>query len=791
MYNPTTDTLTATRLEDVGIATFNAVISTASINLTSPTFYNSIVNFTGTTASTISLPDPITNTRNNIYLGTSIQIFNNTNQEQTIQTSANILGVYGSNATTIPLPENSWYKLVVDGSNWRINERSSNLTYPIQLSVNTDYSAYDYLVNATTRFAPTTALTATIPSPASASGGSSAHTTMNIYNNSDHVLTLLTTGIDIRGKYGRSSGGGANNTIPMPPHSSVVLYSNGTNWVANERSYNPTYFITLSTPSTDASTFNYFSDATINISSTAVTNNILVIPPPNRNEIDNATITFSNTSVYSISLSITAGTFAGKYGSGTTTYPIPANTSVQMVTDGTNWLVQGRTGSPVYHFLPNGTNLTWTSSPQYLDSVIEFVPPDSPLITQTPLSGTATQSGYVITISSSTGTISIGSVLNFNSRRIIVRAQLTGTAGGVGTYLVSVSQNVGVAVSYTGFGGTGSVGANVFSILNAQTANIPSFTPDGAVNVATTISVATGTAGIASNPFYVLSGTGSGSSCLCSTAVNGTSALVGVPYFSTSGTTITIPTAPTSTNRMITFINTSNNPVNITTTGGGGLFTGLFGQIPTSNGVFAPNYFLRPSERVVLMSDGTHWETQQGTSLSGARSFIMPSSFNTSIVDRTITTLTSLAVSDLTYSSLYGVQLISNTFTNVYPFPISVCISVNLSWGNAQVSPGTTTTIPQRLLSIVPNNAGSGVGTLNSNINYMNYPATISASTPNTISPITGAISQNSSSVITLRPGETIAVGAGKVNGLSAGGGPPFSYETLLQGTTIYIQRVA
>jgi hypothetical protein len=150
-----------------------------------------------------------------------------------------------------------------------------------------------------------------------------------------------------------------------------------------------------------------------------------------------------------------------------------------------------------------------------------------------------------------------------------------------------------------------------------------------------------------------------------------------------------------------------------------------------------------------------------------------------------------LAVSDLTYSSLYGVQLISNTFTNVYPFPISVCISVNLSWGNAQVSPGTTTTIPQRLLSIVPNNAGSGVGTLNSNINYMNYPATISASTPNTISPITGAISQNSSSVITLRPGETIAVGAGKVNGLSAGGGPPFSYETLLQGTTIYIQRVA
>jgi len=791
VYNPTTDTLTATRLDDVGIATFNAVISTASINLTSPAFYNSIVNFTGTTASTITLPSPITNTRNNIYLGTSIQIFNNTSQQQTIQTTANILGVYGSQLLTIPLPENSWYKLVVDGTNWRINERSSNLTYQLPLSVNTDFSAYDYLRNATTRFAPTTALTATIPSPVSASGGSSGQTTMNIINNSDHVLTLLSpSSIDFRGKYGRG-GGGTNDTIPMPPHSSVVLFSNGTFWFANERSYNPTYFITLSSVSTDASTFNFFSDATINISSTAVTNNILVIPPPTRGEIENATITFFNTSVYIIALSINAGTFAGKYGSGTTTYPVPANTSVRIVTDGTNWLVQERSGNPIFNFLPNGTTLTWTSSLEYLDSIIELVQPDSDLITKTPISGTASQSVYTLTVTASTGTISIGSIITLSGRRLIVRAQLTGTAGGTGTYLVNFPQSI-ASTSYTGFGGTGSVSSGTLSVNASQITNIPLFTPSGAVNPATTISVATATA-VASNPFYVLSGTGSGTSCGSSASTNSTLNQTGIAYFSTSGSTINIPPATTSVNQMITFNNNSNNPVNLTTSAGTALFTGLFGQITGSGtfpGTFPNNYFLRPSESVVLMSDGTNWETQIGTSLSGARSFILPASVNTSTADKTINTLTNFAVSDLTYSSLYGVQLTSNVFANAYPFPISVSISVNLSWGNALVSLGTTTTIPQRILSIQPNNAGSGVGSTNSNINYLNFPATISSSSPNTFSPISGTINQNSSSVLTLKPGETIVVGAGKINGLS-GTGPPSAFETILQGTTVYIQRIS
>jgi hypothetical protein len=552
-------------------------------------------------------------------------------------------------------------------------------------------------------------------------------------------------------------------------------------WFANERSYNPTYFITLSSASTDASSFNYFSDATINISSTAV-NHILVIPPPNRGEIDNATITFSNTSVYSITLSINAGTFAGKYGSGTTTYPVPANTSVQIVTDGTNWLVQERSGNPTFNFLPNGTTLTWTSSFEYLDSIIELVQPDSPLITQTPISGTATQTGYTLTTISTTGTISIGSIINFNSRRMIVRAQYTGTAGGIGTYLVSVSQSVGATTAYTGFGGTGAVGSGTFTMGTLQTANIPSFTPSGAVNPATTISVATSTS-IASNPFYVLSGTGSGSPCGSSCGTNSPVTIGTISYFSTSGTTINIPPATTSVNQMITFNNNSNNPVNLTTSAGTALFTGLFGQIPGSTGVFPNNYFLRPSESVVLMSDGTNWETQIGTSLSGARSFIVPQAFVVSTADRSTATLTGIYTSDLTYSSLYGIQNVGNTFTNVYPFPITISITANFNWGNALTT--GTTTCPQRIMTINSNNLLTGVGTTNNFLNIITIPFVLGGTAPSytLTSSMTGGITQSGSAIFTLKPGESINIGAGKANG--------GTNEQLNGGTTIYIQRIS
>jgi hypothetical protein len=793
VYNPTTDTLTSTRLEDVGISTFNAVISTASIDLTSPTFYNSIVNFTGTTASTIDLPDPITNTRNNIYLGTSIQIFNNTSQQQIIQTPVNILGVYGSNATTIPLPENSWYKLVVDGSNWRINERSSNLTYQLSLSVNTDYSTYDYLVNATTRFAPTTALTATIPSPVSASGGSSGHTTMNIINNSDHVLTLLTTGIDFRGKYGRSNSGvGTNNTIPLPPHSTMVLYSNGVHWVANERSYNPTYFITLSSASTDASTFNYFSDATVNISSTAVTNNILVIPPPNRNEIDNATITFSNTSVYSITLSITAGTFAGKYGSGTTTLIVPANCWVQLLTDGTNWVVDNR--SAVFNlFLYSGTTaFDWSTDYQYLDNQVELVPADDALNTSATITGSGTMAGYVFTFTALSGTgLGAGSIFSVDTsptRKYIILCQVGGTLGGIGDYLCNFAGTYASTVTITMRPNltTNSNGNLTQGALTTQTGiySTATFTT-GTPFAGMTVGIPTATV-MGNNPFYVIR-QNSGTSWFVSS--NSTGTLGATNWFGNRGNTITLPNPSNATGRTFTLINNSGTMTNITSAGGTALFGGRYGQMilntatVASNypvGAFPTNYLLRPNQTVVLKSDGTQWETQEGTSLGEQRAYCNSITFSTSASDGTVSANYPLYNYDQTFSNLSGLINITNgtspAWCNLYPFPITLQMTFSFTWAGIAVSGPV---LPSRNIILTCFGAGT-TGFTGTSINTLTIPCSVAS--PN-FTTIIGDNIQYYTSTITLRSFEVFTVQLSKRDGSGTARTTGFS--------TMFIKRLA
>jgi hypothetical protein len=610
------------------------------------------------------------------------------------------------------------------------------------------------------------------------SGGNAFYTgsKIKIFNDSSSVLALSGTGGVFSGAYGNGA-----STIPVPDNTWVVVLFDGTNYLINERSANITLQL-APTGSVDHSANANYTNATLRITPNAGTYTI-TIPSPDTQTSQNTTIRIINASnQFGFALSLNSGIFTGKYGSGLTTLNVPNNTIIELFSNGTNWVCQDRAGNISFTFLPNGTTLDWTSNLQFLDSIIEFVQPDSALITQTPLSGTATQSGNILTTVSTTGTISIGSIITLSTRRMIVSSQLTGTAGGIGTYLVNVSQTVGATTAYTGFGGTGTVGSGTFTMGTLQTANIPTFTPSGAVNPASTIGVATSTS-VASNPFYVLSGTGSGSSCGSSCATNSSFGIGTVAYFSTLGTTVNLPPATTSYNRMITFNNNSNNPVNLTTSAGTALFTGSYGQAQAGNFTFPNNFFLRPSETVVLMSDGTNWETQQGTSLSGARSFTLPQQTTVSSADRAVQALTNIYTSDLTYSSLYGVQNVSNVFSNRYPFPITVSITANISWGNALV--GGTTTCPQRLLQISSNNVGTGVGATNFAYNVLNVPFAIGGTAPSytLTSSMTGGITQTASAVFTLKSGENITISVGKVNG--------GTNEQINAGSTIFIQRIA
>lgn len=597
--------------------------------------------------------------------------------------------------------------------------------------------------------------------------------TIKIFNNSSSTLTLSGTGGVFSGDYGNGA-----STIIVPDNTWVVVLFDGSDYQINERSAYITYQL-APTASDDYSANANFTNATLRITPNAGTYTF-TIPLASTQTSHNTTIKIINGSnQYGFALSIASGIFTGKYGSGLTTLSVPANTIIELFSNGTNWICQDRAGNVAFQFLPDGNTLNWTSNFQYLDSCIEFVQPDNPVIVRTTISGTATQSGYILTTVSPTGAISIGSIITLSTRRMMVRAQLTGTAGGAGTYFMNVSQTVTLPTSYTGFGGTGTVTSGTFTMGTLQTANIPSFTPSGVVNPATTISVANGT-NIGSNPFYVLSGVGSGASCGCSCAPNSSATIGTITYFSTLGTTVNLPPATTSFNRTITFINNSNNPVNLNTSAGTALFTGLYGQVQTTTGVFPNNFFLRPSETVVLMSDGTNWETQSGTSMSGARIFVAPATQTITTNDRDVSSLTGIYISDLTFSSLYGMQMVGNTFTNYYPFTITVSISANINWGNALTT--GTSTCPQRLLSITTNSAGlTTTGKENEVLNILTFPFTLA--TGFMTSSVTSGLTQHTSSIFTLRSGETLTVNVGKSNG--------GTNEQINAGSSVFIQRIS
>ena len=596
---------------------------------------------------------------------------------------------------------------------------------------------------------------------------------IKIFNNSSSALTLSGTGGVFSGDYGNGA-----STILVPDNTWVVVLFDGSNYEINERSAYITYQL-APTASADYSANANYTNATLRITPNAGSYTF-TIPLASTQTSHNTTIKIINGSnQYGFALSVATGIFTGKYGSGLTTLSVPNNTIIELFSNGTNWICQDRAGNVGFQFLPDGNTLDWTSNFQYLDSIIEFVQPDNPVVTRTTISGFATQSGYVLTTGATTGTVSIGSIITLSARRMVVRAQLTGTAGGIGTYLMNVSQTVGSSTAYTGFGGTGTVSSGTFTMATLQTANIPTFTPSATVNTATTISVPDAT-NIGSNPFYVLSGTGGGGSCGCSCAPNSSVGIGTINYFSTSGTTINLPPATTSFNRMITLVNNSNNPVNLTTSAGTALFTGLYGQVQTTAGVFPNNFFLRPSETVVLMSDGTNWVTQSGTSMSGARIFAVSQTVTVSTADRAVSGLTNINTSDLTFSSLYGMQLLNNTFTNFYPFTITVSISANITWGNQLA--GGTATCPQRILSITSNRGGlTTTGRLNDTINYLTIPFTLAG--VNMTGSLSSGITQSANSIFTLKSGETITVNVGKANG--------GTNEQVNAGSSIFIQRIA
>jgi hypothetical protein len=83
--------------------------------------------------------------------------------------------------------------------------------------------------------------------------------------------------------------------------------------------------------------------------STTAVGNITWINPNNSNA-SNKLCTIFNTGQFQINLIITSGVFSGKYGSGGTQLIVPANTFVQIHSNGTNWRVDDRSAENQFYY---------------------------------------------------------------------------------------------------------------------------------------------------------------------------------------------------------------------------------------------------------------------------------------------------------------------------------------------------------------------------------------------------------------------------------------------------------
>jgi len=185
----------------------------------------------------------------------------------------------------------------------------------------------------------------TLPAP---NFGSSSHyvgATLQIFNNTSVVLSLnrpASSGL-FKGAYGNEF-----SAIILPDNTWATITFDGTDYLINERSANQTYQLTgVSVPVSFTSNFN-FTNATVNLSTTA--SGLVNIPIPSAQRSRQTSIIFNNTGTNQFTLQIASGTFSGKYGSGGTQLIVPVNTFVQLYSDATNWRVDNRSAENQFYY---------------------------------------------------------------------------------------------------------------------------------------------------------------------------------------------------------------------------------------------------------------------------------------------------------------------------------------------------------------------------------------------------------------------------------------------------------
>jgi len=199
-------------------------------------FTNATLYISPTSSYTITIPQPTTSQTNKKYRIENLSL--SYYVTLSISSPAIFSGAYGSNSQTVILPENSWFSMYSNGTNWVINEVSPygmsyiscNLSSPFTLSTQY-FSLYNIFIQG---FNPTYRLPAPRPEQANLittlalnSRGSIFYITPNCtytgatYNDGVFtVVSVLASGIN------RFSGLGGSYDFRMPLTGDALYYSN-------------------------------------------------------------------------------------------------------------------------------------------------------------------------------------------------------------------------------------------------------------------------------------------------------------------------------------------------------------------------------------------------------------------------------------------------------------------------------------------------------------------------------------------------------------------------------------
>ena len=345
----------------VANATYTATYSGTTITLTYVNI-DSNINLSGSTATQINLPNPTT-TSNAWISGRYLNIYNNGSANLTLLTPVGTLnGVFGSGASTIILPPNSWYYLTSDGSNWSINERSPHITYSVTLTANNTpaVSVNNYL-NSTIYYTNNTAsYTSTIETPSA----TNANTQMYLINSSSYTITLSIGSGTFAGLYGTGT-----TTYSLLPNTFANMNSIGSTWNVFDRTPNQYGALTITTNTTiTQNQLNQY------LALTSTSPYTLLLPTASIASGQYVDFENKNTNSGLLFTLSTTSSFTGTYGSGGgTSLIIPPQSRIKLYSNGTSWV-----GTEISNYGWSYPTITASATPsisytQYYRNYVNYV----------------------------------------------------------------------------------------------------------------------------------------------------------------------------------------------------------------------------------------------------------------------------------------------------------------------------------------------------------------------------------------------------------------------------------